>query len=300
MDEQFSAESVARGRELVSGDCETRLELGDLLLEVVPWSHTDDAPRHSGTDHLIDEFAAQVGLSAFQARRYRKVARAAHQFRAETPAESGVSISYAAISEAVLRSGGSAELLVDVYRQAAAAGRPQVSVQDVAAARRAAVKGQSDERRLKRANERAERALREKHQRHAGLAAYRTGVERLVTARAAEGADRGDAELAVVSEIAERIVNEGGNPTDLLEIDSDVIDRHVDVVKAVRRRAGKVSSVTRRLQTAESGLRRVADDVVQDPGSDEIVEEWLAALDQIITHAVDLAERLRERHGAAD
>lgn len=300
MDAPFSGNQVSLARELVAADRETRLELGDLLLEVVPWSQADEAHRNPGNDHPVDAFAAQAGLSAHQAREYRTVAWATRQYRREISAESGLTVSYAAISEAVLRSGGSAELLVDVCRRAADAGRTQVSVQDVAAARRAAVKAQADQRRLAKASDQADRARLQKQQRHTALAPYRAGVELLVAARVAEGYDRDEAELAVVTEIAQRIVYEGGNPIDLLELDSDVIDGHVDVVKAVRRRADRLGAVTRRLGTVGRGLQRVADDLVEPSGSDETVEEWLAALDQIITQAVDLAERLRERHGAAD
>lgn len=300
MDALSSANRVSRARELVAADREARLELGDLLLEVVPWSQADEEGRNPGDPHPIDAFAARAGLSAHQARRYRSVAWATRMCRSEISAESGVTVSYAAISEAVLRSGGSAELLVDVCRQAAAAGRAQVSVQDVAAERRAAVKARAAKRRLEKANEQEDRARLQRRQRHAALAPYRAGVEMLVAARVADGYDRDEAEPAVVTEIAQRIVNEGGNPIDLLELGSDVVDRHVDAVKAVRHRASRLGAVTRRLGTVDRGLQRVADDLAQPSGSDEIVDDWLAALDQIIAQAVDLAERLRERHGAPD
>jgi len=103
----------------------------------------------------------------------------------------------------------------------------------------------------------------------------------------------------VVREIAERVADEGGNPADLLQLGSAVIDRHADVVKAVRRRATELRSAANRLATAERTLRRLLDSDVLESGSGATAEQWLASLDQIITHSVELVERLRERANGA-
>jgi hypothetical protein len=298
MDSQFPAEQVARGRELVQADRDARLELGNLLLDVAPWTEADDDSGPSAGDRLLAEFAPAIGLSPPQARRYRKVAGRLRRYGRDVFAEIGVTVSYSAVSAALLRSGGSVELLLDLCRAAAAAGRSEVTVTDVEAARRAVVKATAGERRLRRASERADRTRREQQQRHRALAPYRDGIAALVAARIAAGTEPGDAEAAVVTELAEQVVRAGGNPADLLELGSEVIVRHADLVTAARRRAAELRSVTNRLGSAEHALRRLADQAA-GTGSDEIVQQWLATLDRIITHAVDLAERLRERADAA-
>lgn len=181
---------------------------------------------------------------------------------------------------------------------AAAAGRSEVTVADVEAARRAVVKATATERRLRRASEQADRTRLEQQQRLRALAPYREGIAALVAARIAAGAEPGAAEAAVVTEISEQVVRAGGNPADLLELGSEVVSRHADLVTAARRRAGELRSVTNRLSSAEHALRRLTDQAA-GAGSEEIVQQWLASLDRIITHAVDLAERLRERADAA-
>jgi hypothetical protein len=298
MDYQFPAEQVARGRDLVRADREARLELGELLLDAAPWTAADDRPGAAAGDPRIAAFAVAIGLSAPQARRYRKVAWLLRRDGRDVFAESGVTVSYAALSAALLRSGGSVELLLDVCRVAAADGRAEVSVADVEAARRAVVKAAATERRLRRASEQADRTRREQQERHRALAPYRDGIESLVAARVADGAEPGAAEAAVVTDITEQVVRAGGNPADLLELGSEVIDRHADLVTAARRGAAELRSVTNQLSSAEHALRRLTDQAART-GSDEIVQQWLAALDRIITHAVDLAERLRERTDAA-
>jgi hypothetical protein len=210
-----------------------------------------------------------------------------------------VSVTYAAISAAVLRSGGSTELLLDVCRQAAAEGRTHISASDVEQARRAVVRAQAEERRLARANERAEQARREQGERHAALTPYRDGIAALVATRVDEGADPDTAETEVVRDLAERVGADDGNPADLLQLGSEIVDRRADVVKAVRKRAGEVNAVTRRLGNTETLLRRLADDTTLDRGSEEAVERWLTTLDRIITHSVDLVERLKDSNRAA-
>lgn len=300
MDLQFSAGQLARGRELVSADREARLELGDLLLDVAPWSTDVAAPGPDTADQAVTTFAAAIGLSAAQARRYRKVAWTVRQYGRDVFAETGVTVSYAALSAAMLRSGGSVELLLDVCRTAAAEGRTQITVADVETARRAVVRAAADERRLQKASEQADRSRSEKQERLQALAPYRAGIERLVAARVADGADASDAEAAVVGEIAERIIGGGGNPGDLLELDSEVVARQVDVIRAARRRAGELRSINRRLGSAENALRQLTDHQALGAGSDQIGEQWLATLDRIITHSVDLAERIRGRADAAE
>lgn len=298
MDSQFSAEQVARGRELVRADRETRLELGDLLLDVAPVA-TRDSDGRSGGDDGLGAFASAIGLSVAQARRYRKVAAGLREAGRESLAETGVAVGYAAISAALLRSGGSAELLLDLCRTAAAEGRDLVTATEVESARRAVIKAAATERRLKRASEQAERNRLERQERRVALAPYRDGIEVLVAARVAEGAEREAAEAAVVSEIAERMIGDGGNPAELLELDSEIITRHADLIKAARRRAGELRSITRSLQTAQNSLERLAGDHTIDTGSDQVVQEWRATLDRIITDSVDLAERLRRPGDAA-
>lgn len=293
---------LSRARQLVADDFAARIELGDLLLEAVPWPDDGDDDGRTAINQAVAEFAAQVGLSAAQARRYRTVA---WKIRAYLPqlADTGVAISYAAACAALLRSSGSGELLLDVCRRAAADGRARITVTDVEEARRSAARTQMDERRRARTSERAAQAERERTDRRAALAPYRDGIDRLVAARLANArsgrADRGGAEEAVVRELAERIVSQGGNPGDLLELGSDVIDRHAGVVHAVRKRAGELSAVNRKLTSAEGMLRRLSDDTTLRAGSDAAVDRWLATLDRIITHSVELAERLRDRDDAA-
>lgn len=287
-----------RVRELVAADLAARLELGDLLLQVAPWPEENGRDAGDGADDDLNQFAAEAGLSAAQAHRYRKIARAIHDYRKEL-AHTGVSVTYAAISAAVLRSGGSTELLLDVCRQAAAEGRTHISASDVEQARRAVVRAQAEERRLARANERTEQARREQGERHAALMPYRDGIAALVATRVDEGADPDTAETEVVRDLAERVGADGGNPADLLQLGSEIVDRRADVVKAVRKRAGEVNAVTRRLANTETLLRRLADDTTLDRGSEEAVERWLTTLDRIITHSVDLVERLKDSSRAA-
>src|SRR5690606_9055054 len=252
---------VGRIRELVADDFATRLAIGDLLLEAAPWPADGDDAASVAADRAIAEVAAAAGLSTAQARRYRTVAWKLKPHLREL-ADTGVTISYAAASAALLRSAGSARLLLAVCREAAAAGRSWVTATDVETARRAAARAQMDERRRARTTERARRAERERDERRAALAPYRDGIDALVATRLADApaADRDTAEAAVARELAERIVEQGGNPTDLLELGSAVIDRQADVVKAVRKRAGERSAVNRKLASAENVLHRLAGD----------------------------------------
>jgi len=296
---QPSFPQVSRIRELVAEDFAARLEIGDLLLALAPWPDEGDEATRAVADQALTEFAAQAGLSTAQARRYRTVAWKIRPYRRQL-AETGVGMSYAAVCAALLRSSGSGELLLDVCRWAAAAGRPRVTVTDVETARRTAARAQMEVRRRSRTSERAEQ---ERDERRAALAPYRDGIETLVAARLADdpagpaSGDRHAAECAVVRELAERIVEQGGNPADLLELGSAIVDRHADVVKAGRKRAGELNAVNRRLNSAEAMLQRLAGDTALRTGSQQD-EQWLATLDRIITHSVDLAERLRDRDDA--
>lgn len=248
---------------------------------------------------MLSTFASTIGLSSAQARRYRAVALADRRARSDAPGSIRPAVSYAALAAALTRPGGSAELLAEVCRKAAADGREQVTVDDVEAARRAALRAKARSQRERRTSAQAERAQREARERHAALAAYRYGIEALVATRVAAGSRWAEAEVAVVREIAERVADEGGNPADLLQLGSAVIDRHADVVKAVRRRATELRSAANRLATAERTLRRLLDSDVLESGSGATAEQWLASLDQIITHSVELVERLRERGNGA-
>lgn len=293
MAERPSFHQLSRVRELVAHDFDARLEIGELLLEATP-------------SPVDGDVAANAGLSTAQAQRYRTVASKIKPYRRQLAA-TGVAISFAAASAALLRPSGSGELLLDVCREAAASGRGIVTVTDVETARRAVARAQLEERRRARTTERAQRAERERDEKRAALAPYRDGIDALVAARLAApsdddrtaAADRGAVESAVVRELAERIADRGGNPSSLLDLGSQVIDRQADVVKTVRKRAGERTAVKRKLNSAATMLQRLAGDPRLRAGSEQAVEQWLASLDEIITHAVDLAERLRDRDDGA-
>jgi hypothetical protein len=305
---QSPSPQLSRVRELVADDFAARLEIGELLLEAVPWPADGDDAARAAADRAVAALAAEAGLSTAQARRYRTVARKIKPYRSRL-AETGVAISYAAASAALLRSSGSAELLLAVCRETAASGRSRVTTTDVETARRTAARAQMEERRRARTTERAQRAEQERDERRAALAPYQEGIDALVTARlsdvpdeqatAGTADDRDAAESTVVRELAERIVDQGGNPSDLLELGSEVIDRQAHVVKAVRKSAGERNAVNRKLNSAETMLQRLAGDTGLRAGSEQALEQWLASLDRIITHAVDLAERLKDRDDGA-
>ncbi len=286
----------SRARELVAADLAARLELGELLLELAPLDDVTRTRGDGGRD--LDRIAAEVGLSTAQAKRYRRVAWAVRNHRQQL-VRTGVEVSYAAVCAAVLRPGGSVDLLLEVCRQAAAEGRNRVSATDVDQARRTVMKAQMEQRRQARANERAEQARIEEIERYSALAPYRDGIVALVTAKVDQGLSVDAAETDVVRELAERVVADGGNPVDLLRLGSEIVDRRADVVRAVRKRASELTATTRRLDNAENMLRRLADNHALDASPDEVIERWLATLDRIIVHAVDLAERLRDSHRAA-
>ena len=288
----------SRARELVAVDLAARLELGELLLQIAPLGEDGSQGTRGDTDRDLDRVAAEVGLSAAQAKRYRQVTWAVRNHRQQL-VHTGVAVSYAAVCAAVRRPGGSADLLLDVCRRGAADGRWRVSATDVEQARRAVMKAQAEERRLARATERAEQARLEQSERHAALAPYRDGIAALVSAKVDQGSDVEAAEIDVVRELAERVVSDGGNPADLLHLGSEIVDRRADMVRAVRKRAGELNATTRRLDNTEGMLRRLAGDHALDANPDEAVERWLATLDRIIIHSVDLAERLRDSNRAA-
>lgn len=299
MDRTFPAAQVDRGRELIETDRRTRLALGDVLVEVSPRENEAEPVRPSEPGEHVARFAAAIGLNAAQARRYRAVSAAFDRRHRDALAATGVAVGYEALSAALLRPGGSAEQLIDLCRDAAREGRTQVTIGDIETARRAVVKKQAHQRRVQRANERAERADREQRDRDQALAAYRDGIEELVAARVREGSDEAHAEAAVVREVAERIANENGNPADLLSLGSEIVDRHAATVKTVRQHAVEIRAATRRLDTAENTLRRLAgSDVLTGEPADH-VDQWLATLDRIITNSVELAEQLRERRDGA-
>ncbi|MEV7541207.1 hypothetical protein [Streptomyces sp. NPDC089915] len=106
----YRPEQVERGRRLVSRDDllkaerhRTRMDLGDLFLEVAP--HT--TPDFDGTRQLLARFASEIGISPESAREYRKVAAACSLPVRERVAATGVTVSYSVIREAAIDTAGS-------------------------------------------------------------------------------------------------------------------------------------------------------------------------------------------------
>ncbi|ALO97708.1 hypothetical protein [Streptomyces griseosporeus] len=107
----YSPEQVERGRRLVRRDelligerQHTRLEIGDLLLEVSPEadSETDSNARRS-----VAAFAAKIGISVDSAREYRRVAAGYRGELRDRVAAYGLTISYSVIREAAIDAAGS-------------------------------------------------------------------------------------------------------------------------------------------------------------------------------------------------
>ncbi|MGW7106543.1 hypothetical protein ACWGHU_10350 [Streptomyces xanthophaeus] len=135
----YTSGQVDRGRrlakraDLLTGESQsTRVEIGDLLLEVVP--DTGDAlglPDQA----VLGAFAADIGISTDTAREYRRVAAAfTHPFRYQVAA-SGATVSYSVIREAAIDSAGSGKpsdtrwnALMELLA-AAAVGGPRVTAQ---------------------------------------------------------------------------------------------------------------------------------------------------------------------------
>lgn len=135
----YTSGQVDRGRrlakraDLLTGESQsTRVEIGDLLLEVVP--DTGDALGMPG-NAVLSAFAADIGISADTAREYRRVAAAfTHPLRNQVAA-SGAAVSYSVIREAAIDSAGSGKpsdtrwnTLME-FLAAAAAGGPRVTAQ---------------------------------------------------------------------------------------------------------------------------------------------------------------------------
>ncbi|MFE2325337.1 hypothetical protein ACFXD5_15685 [Streptomyces sp. NPDC059385] len=135
----YTSGQVDRGRrlakraDLLTGESQsTRVEIGDLFLEVVP--DMGDALGLPG-NAVLSAFAADVGISADTAREYRRVAAAfTHPLRNQVAA-SGATVSYSVIREAAIDSAGSGKpsdtrwnTLMELLA-AAAAGGPRVTAQ---------------------------------------------------------------------------------------------------------------------------------------------------------------------------
>lgn len=102
----YSSEQVDLGRKLVARDDlltgekqRTRLEIGDLLLEVAPMDN--DEPSN-GSRELIRAFAADIGMTAGMAREYRCVSAGCDGGLRKVLAESAVTVSYSVVREAAL------------------------------------------------------------------------------------------------------------------------------------------------------------------------------------------------------
>ncbi|WP_331757183.1 hypothetical protein OG582_40110 (plasmid) [Streptomyces anulatus] len=102
----YSSEQVELGRKLVARDDllmgekqRTRLEIGDLLLEVAPMD-TDKTTNDS--NELIRAFAADIGMTAGMAREYRGVSAGCDSALRKVLAGSDVTVSYSVVREAAL------------------------------------------------------------------------------------------------------------------------------------------------------------------------------------------------------
>ncbi|MGA4960522.1 hypothetical protein [Streptomyces lavendulocolor] len=102
----YSSEQVELGRKLVARDDlltsekqRTRLEIGDLLLDVAPMGNEEPS---SGSRELIRAFAADIGMTAEMAREYRGVAAGCDSALRQVLAESDVTVSYSVVREAAL------------------------------------------------------------------------------------------------------------------------------------------------------------------------------------------------------
>ncbi|MFI5796210.1 hypothetical protein [Streptomyces sp. NPDC051677] len=102
----YSSEQVERGQRLVTRDDlltsekqRTRLEIGDLLLEVAPMS---DDESSKGSDEVIRRFAVEIGITAEMAREYRCVSSRCGGALRQVLAESDVTVSYSVVREAAL------------------------------------------------------------------------------------------------------------------------------------------------------------------------------------------------------
>ncbi|MER5813893.1 hypothetical protein [Streptomyces californicus] len=107
----FRDEQVERGRKLVARDDlltserqRTRLEIGDLLLEIAPPGESD---MHNGTHRVIAALASEIGIAPNTAREYRMVAAGYQGSARKRVAESGVTVSYSVIREAAIDITGS-------------------------------------------------------------------------------------------------------------------------------------------------------------------------------------------------
>lgn len=94
---RFTDAQVTRGRQLVQQDAATRVELGDLLLEVAPWRDED-----TDVGEVIAEFANAIGLATSTARQYRQVAAGYDRTLRQQLADLGVAATFSAIRTAVL------------------------------------------------------------------------------------------------------------------------------------------------------------------------------------------------------
>ncbi|MEU8523388.1 hypothetical protein [Streptomyces sp. NPDC048577] len=102
----YSTEQVELGRKLVARDDlltsekqRTRLEIGDLLLDVAPMANEEPS---NGSRELIRAFAADIGMPAEMAREYRGVAAGCDSALRQVLAESDVTVSYSVVREAAL------------------------------------------------------------------------------------------------------------------------------------------------------------------------------------------------------
>lgn len=102
----YSSEQVEHGRKLVARDDlltsekqRTRVEIGDLLLDVAPMGNDESS---DGSRELIKAFAREIGITAEMAREYRCVSFRCDSALRQALTESDVTVSYSVVREAAL------------------------------------------------------------------------------------------------------------------------------------------------------------------------------------------------------
>ena len=299
----FTSEQVERGKKLLAVDLQTRLELGDLLLEVAPMPPNEDH-TNTGAFEVIDKFAAAVGLGKEQARQYRRVSGAYSGTFRQAVAETGVSVSYSAVRAAVLSSGGAA-LLLELCQEPGRVRLTKAAVDDAIRKRWVSRLEEDDDYQRRHAEyeqmkaKRAAANRQETKLRRQGLQPYVEGVDQLVDVKVNAGMERAEAEIAVVREFSTKVVENGGSPDDLTWLRSPVIGRHSDVIAEAEERAKALGRVERDLHMAEFTLASLIKSWAVDP-SPVVAAKWRTHLDRITTHVMEIAQLLPEGNHAAE
>jgi hypothetical protein len=284
----WTNEQIARGRALVALDTRARIELGDLLLEVAPWSEHEGGHQRTGTYALIDRFAKEIGLGSSSAHSYRKVAWRYGGTAKEAVEKSGLAISYTAIRNAVMDEEGSA-LLVRLVEAAVAAGKTRITADDVNAeqtARWHMEMAARRERATARRNAEEARLARLQEARDAGLAPWRDALDTLV--------EQSSDDAATVRDLAIEIFLAGGEPKDLITFGLVKTDDQRKVLDHFIDSAVDLRLVRNALNNAETSLRSLSGaDLSGDTVPGRLREEWRSRADKLATLVMELGERLR-------